>query len=77
MMPLDGELLCMEAEAYVVKGMTVPLLLREDFQLNFELGVTRSVENGMKITFQNTPYKVEATGVGAFHGQAEVHAISA
>ncbi|KAJ7835422.1 hypothetical protein B0H13DRAFT_1913575 [Mycena leptocephala] len=35
----SGEILEMEAEAYVVKGMSVPVLLGEDFQLNYELGV--------------------------------------
>ncbi|KAJ7854021.1 hypothetical protein B0H13DRAFT_1903833 [Mycena leptocephala] len=70
-MTINGELLGTEAEAYVVKGMTVPILLGEDYQLNFEMGV-RS-----KIIFRNTPYEVEATGIGGFEGQSEAHAIAA
>jgi hypothetical protein len=76
MQTTSGELIRTEAEAYVVKGMTVPLLLGEDYQLNFELGVVRNVETGSKILFRNTPYEVEATGVGAFPGQAEAHALA-
>ena len=42
----EGILLESEAEAYIVPGMTVPILLGEDFQLNYEVGVTRNVELG-------------------------------
>jgi hypothetical protein len=48
-----GELIMLEAEAYVVKGMTVPILLGEDFQINYELGVSRNVETGSKIIWRN------------------------
>jgi hypothetical protein len=75
MQTISGKLIGMEAEAYVVKGMTVPLLLGEDYQLNFELGVVHNVETGSRILFMNTPYKVKAAGVGSFPGQAEVHAL--
>ena len=59
----DGELFEAEAEAYVVPGMTVPILLGEDFQLTYELGVTRNVEEGTYIHFGQTDYKVRAQAV--------------
>ena len=37
----DGDWLQFEAECYVVPNMTTPLLLGEDFQVNYELGVVR------------------------------------
>jgi hypothetical protein len=68
-----GEILQLEAEAYVVKGMSVPILLGEDFQLNYELGVTRNVEEGTKLRFGRTEHEVEATGVENFAGMAQLH----
>ena len=59
----DGELFEAEAEAYVVPGMTVPILLGEDFQLTYELGVTRNVEEGTYVHFGQTNYKVRAQAV--------------
>lgn len=59
----NGELLETEAEAYVVPGMTIPILLGEDFQLTYEIGVTRNVEEGTIISFGRTDYKVKARGV--------------
>ena len=63
MISKNGELLEMEAEAYVVPGMTIPILLGEDFQLTYEIGVTRNVEEGMTISFGKTDYEVKARGV--------------
>jgi hypothetical protein len=37
----DGILVSFEVEAYVVHNMRVPLLLGEDFQLSYKMGVTR------------------------------------
>jgi hypothetical protein len=37
----SGELVSFEVEAYVVRNMRVPLLLGEDFQISYELGITR------------------------------------
>jgi hypothetical protein len=71
------ELIMLEAEAYVVRGMTVPILLGEDFQINYELGVSRNVETGSKIFWRNLPYEVEATGVEPYPGRAEVHLLAA
>jgi hypothetical protein len=76
MSTISGEIIETEAEAYVVKGMSVPILLGEDFQLNYELGVSRNVEAGTKIIFKNTPFEVEATGVEPYAGRSEVHAIA-
>ena len=45
----DGTVLESEAEAYVVPGMTVPILLGEDYQLTYEIGVTRNVEEGPRV----------------------------
>jgi hypothetical protein len=72
-----GDILEMEAEAYVVKGMSVPILLGEDFQLNYELGVSRNIEDGTKILFKNTPFEVDATGVEPFVGRTEAHTLAA
>ena len=60
----DGILLESEAEAYIVPGMTVPILLGEDYQLNYELGVTRNVELGTRIHFNGDSYSVPAHSVG-------------
>lgn len=73
---VTGETIEAEAEAYVVKGMSVPILLGEDFQLNYELGVCRNVEEGTKILFKGMPWEVEATGVEPYEGRAEAHALA-
>jgi hypothetical protein len=59
----EGLELEMEAEAYVVPGMSVPILLGEDFQLTYELALTRNVESGTKIHFQDWDYTVKAQNV--------------
>ena len=59
----DGILLESEAEAYIVPGMTVPILLGEDYQLNYELGVTRNVELGTRVSFAGTDFQVLAQRV--------------
>lgn len=53
-----------EAKAYVVPGMTVPILLGEDYQLNYELTVKRDVEEGTMVSFGSTPFTVQAVPVG-------------
>ncbi|KAI5821776.1 hypothetical protein K523DRAFT_381833 [Schizophyllum commune Tattone D] len=45
----DGSWVRFEVEAYVVQGMQVPLLLGEDFQTTYELGVRRSASGNCKI----------------------------
>ena len=59
----DGVTIEAEAEAYIVPGMTVPILLGEDFQLTYELGVTRNVEEGPKIHFGKSAYEITARQV--------------
>jgi hypothetical protein len=58
-----GETIEMEAEAYIVPRMTVPILLGEDFQLTYEIAVSRSVEQGTMITFRRSPHSVPAQPV--------------
>ena len=36
---MEGHYASFDLEAYMVKGMHIPLLLEEDFQLTYELGV--------------------------------------
>ena len=52
-----------QAEAYVVPGMTVPILLGEDYQLTYEIGVTRNVEEGPRIHFRKSTYQIAARQV--------------
>ena len=59
----DGITIESEAEAYVVPGMTVPILLGEDYQLTYEVGVTRNVEEGPKIHFGQSTYGITAQQV--------------
>ena len=58
-----GEIIESEAEAYVVPKMTVPILLGEDYQVNYEVGVTRNVETGTKINFAGTTHEISAMRV--------------
>ena len=60
---VNGELLEAEAEAYIVPHMTVPILLGEDFQVNYEVNVTRNVEEGTHISFRQSPYQLKAVAV--------------
>lgn len=60
----EGTMIEMEAEAYVVPDMTVPILLGEDFQQTYELGVFRSVDDGTEIRFGRTDFTVKAERVG-------------
>ncbi|EJD50196.1 hypothetical protein AURDEDRAFT_58590, partial [Auricularia subglabra TFB-10046 SS5] len=45
----DGTLLEFEAETYVVPSMTVDVLLGEDWHLNYEMQVLRSVTEGTRV----------------------------
>lgn len=58
-----GEIVELEAEAYVVPRMTVPILLGEDYQVNYEVGVTRNVETGTRINFAGTIHEIPAARV--------------
>ena len=50
-------------EAYVVPGMSVPILLGEDYQTVYELSMFRNMESGSHICFSNTSFNIPATGV--------------
>ncbi|EJD47404.1 hypothetical protein AURDEDRAFT_62317, partial [Auricularia subglabra TFB-10046 SS5] len=52
----DGTILVFDAELYVVPDMTVEVLLGEDFQLNNELSVLRSVELGTHVKVGETGF---------------------
>ncbi|TFY52449.1 hypothetical protein EVJ58_g10011 [Rhodofomes roseus] len=57
----QGHILKMTAECYVVPGMSTPLLLGEDFHVNYELGVSRSVLEGSAIQVGDTGYTIAAS----------------
>lgn len=59
----DGITLESEAEAYVVPGMTVPILLGEDYQLTYEVGVMCNVEEGPRIHFRKSDFEISARQV--------------
>ena len=59
----NGTVIEMEAEAYVVPNMTIPILLGEDYHLTYEIQVSRSVTDGSYLHFKGTPYSVPAVGV--------------
>ncbi|KII84705.1 hypothetical protein PLICRDRAFT_117095, partial [Plicaturopsis crispa FD-325 SS-3] len=55
-----GRTLGFDVEAYVVKNMRVPILLGEDFQVAYELGVLRDAESGTRVTVGKTGYSIKA-----------------
>ena len=59
----EGILLETEAEAYVVPNMTVPILLGEDYHLNYELIVAHKIDFRSVVNFAGVPYSVPARGV--------------
>jgi len=59
----DGVVIEMEAEAYVVPNMMVPILLGEDYHLNYELIVVHRIDFRSTVNFTGTPYTVSARGV--------------
>ena len=59
----DGVILESEAEAYVVLGMTVLILLGKDYQLTYELGTSRNVEEGPRIHFGRLDWVLAAQQV--------------
>ncbi|EJD36880.1 hypothetical protein AURDEDRAFT_30299, partial [Auricularia subglabra TFB-10046 SS5] len=69
----DGTMLEFEIEAYVVPHMTVPILLGEDWHLNYELDVLRSVEHGTRVAVGKTGFFFRAfstIGLGAYNKAA-------
>ena len=59
----SGDVLEMEAEAYVVPNMTVPILLGEDYQQSYEVSVTRNVELGTHVGFGQHDHRIRAVPV--------------
>ncbi|KAJ7080896.1 hypothetical protein B0H15DRAFT_803824 [Mycena belliarum] len=59
----EGAVIETEAEAYVVPGMSVPILLGEDYQIKYEIALTRNVETGSKLHFQDWEHTVRAQQV--------------
>ncbi|KAH9914540.1 uncharacterized protein B0H18DRAFT_848575, partial [Fomitopsis serialis] len=57
----QGHTLKMLAECYVVPGMSSSLLLGEDFHVNYELGITRSLTEGSAIQVGDTGYSIPAS----------------
>ncbi|KAI0040531.1 hypothetical protein FA95DRAFT_1502715, partial [Auriscalpium vulgare] len=57
----EGPLLQFTAECYVVPGMTVPVLLGEDFHVTYELGVQRRVQGGSIIQVGDHPHSIAAS----------------
>lgn len=63
MTSIDRVIIETEAEAYVVPNMTVPILLGEDYHLNYELIVAHRIDFCSTVNFTGTPYTVSARGV--------------
>ncbi|KAI0038571.1 hypothetical protein FA95DRAFT_1469554, partial [Auriscalpium vulgare] len=57
----EGPLLQFEVECYIVPGMTVPVLLGEDFHVTYELGVQRRVQGGSIVQVGNYPHSIAAS----------------
>ena len=59
----NGILIEMEAEAYVVPNMTVPIWLGEDYHLNYELNIAHHIDFCSTVNFTGTSHMVSARGV--------------
>jgi hypothetical protein len=57
----SGKLISFEVEAYVVRNMRVPLLLGEDFQITYELGVMRYSNGHCDIRVGRSDYVIPGT----------------
>lgn len=54
-------MLSFEVEAYVVKGMRVPILLGEDFQRTYELGLQRYADGHSEVLVQRSRFIIPAS----------------
>lgn len=57
---VQGPVLELEVEAYVMPQMEVPILLGEDFHLNYELTVRRSAIEGSTVTIGDSSWQFDA-----------------
>ena len=57
----DGAWICFDLEAYVVRGMRVPLLLGEDFQTAYELQVKRYASGHGEVMVGESPRVIPAS----------------
>ncbi|KAF8997360.1 hypothetical protein BDZ89DRAFT_970497, partial [Hymenopellis radicata] len=57
-----GNTLCFSVEAYVVRGMQVPILLGEDFQTSYCLDVLRNPDGDHTVRVGRTGHTLSATG---------------
>ncbi|KAF9028269.1 hypothetical protein BDZ89DRAFT_933716, partial [Hymenopellis radicata] len=58
---VDAKVISFEVEAYVVRGMLSPLLLSEDFQTSYELGVERHASGRSFVILPRQGYRIEAS----------------
>ncbi|KAF7968769.1 hypothetical protein HWV62_29370 [Athelia sp. TMB] len=68
----EGTVIQTEVEAYVVPGMSVDILLGEDYQLAFEMTTSRHVEKGTTVSYRHCPHKIRAEAVGRTEDFAKV-----
>jgi hypothetical protein len=61
MVSVDGEVIHFDLEAYVVRNMQVPLLLGEDFQSAYELGIKRSATGHCKVQVGQSRHIIPAS----------------
>ncbi|KAJ7473553.1 hypothetical protein FB451DRAFT_1468458 [Mycena latifolia] len=61
----DGEIVRFELEAYVVRDMRVPLLLGEDFQSAYEIGVQRWATGHSELKIGKTRHLIPASSAHA------------
>ena len=59
----DGVCIETEAKAYIVPKMTVPILLGEDYQMNYEIKVNRLLKEGNTIAFASSNWSVPCSPV--------------
>jgi hypothetical protein len=60
----DGQILCMDAEAYVVPGMIIDVLLGEDFQWTYRILSSRDGDSRPQLEFAGHLFRVNADDVG-------------
>ena len=59
----EGVIIETEVEAYIVPNMTIPILLGEDYHLNYELTVAHRIDFKSVVNFTGVPHSVPARGV--------------